>query len=199
MAPGIGRSLKTQLTTTFWANVVSAAGIFTGFVSPGSLFDPTGSIATLQPAGFDQLAAMFARYLVTGATVHMEVAQGALGAAAASITSFVVAGYPSTVSTALATFQGAASQPYAKTALGVVGGDAVKLSWKLNTQKIVGSRLPVIAEDCGALVGASPTTGQSIVLPFFIESNANATTTFVVKFTIVHDCIFDQRIQNVDA
>jgi len=198
---GIGRSLFTRLRTTFYANVTHAAtGIFTGYLNPGSCFDPAGDIASMQPAGYDQLAALFARYLVTGATIDIEcIASQPYTNNAAGVDNTVIAAYPSTVSTALATYQGAASQPYAKTALfgTVVKG---KLHFKLNTQQIVGSRLPVIAEDCGALVGASPTTGQNMILPMFIQhSTAAAGIPTMLKVSIIQDVMFDQRIQAVDA
>lgn len=199
---GIGRSLFTKLRTTFFANVTHAAsGIFTGYLNPGSCFDPTGDISTVQPAGFDQLATLYARYLVTGCTVDIEVMaskQDTSNGGAGTDTS-VIAVYPSTVSTALGTYQGAASQPYAKTAMyGPV--KCGKLRFKLNTQQVVGSRLPVIAEDCGALVGASPTTGQNMILPMFLQHSAAAAgQTSIIKVTIIQDVIFDQRIQVVDA
>jgi len=194
---GLGRSLSTKMKTVFYANVVPAvSGVFTGYLNPGSCFDPAGDIAAMQPAGFDQMAAIYARYLVTGATVEVVLMPGYSN----SIVPFVAAGYPSTVSTALATFQGAASQPYSQTKSHPGGGaPAVKMFWKLNTQKVVGARLPVIAEDCGALVSASPTTGQNMILPLFLQNAAAGQTPITLKVTIVQDVIFDQRIQVVDA
>lgn len=102
---GIGRSLFTKLRTTFYANVTHAAsGIFTGFLNPGSCFDPTGDLATIQPAGYDQLAALYARYLVIGATIDIEVIASQNSVAIGSNDNSVIAAYPSTVSTALATY-----------------------------------------------------------------------------------------------
>jgi len=198
---GLGRSLVTKLKTVFYANVQPAAsGIFTGFLHPGSCFDPCGDIAAVQPCGFDQLALIYARYLVTGATVAIEFVDHSTSAATNA--GFVCAAYPSTVSTALGTFQGAASQPYSQHGITSYtnGSPPVKFFFKLNTQKIVGSRLPVIAEDCGALVGASPATGQNIVVPIFIQRfTATGGTLITLKITIVQDVIFDQKIPNVDA
>jgi len=198
-APGLGRSLQTKLRTEFYVNVTPAAsGIFTGFLNPGSCFDPAGDLAAMQPAMFDQLAAMYARYLVTGCSVT--IAASLTSIAAGSPAGFVIAAYPSTVSTALATFQAAASQSYAQTRMFYHGGDPITIKFsKLNTQKIVGSRLPVIAEDCGALVGASPTTGQNIVIPLFIQNFIASVQNITLKVLIVQDVIFDQKINNVDA
>lgn len=150
----------------------------------------------MQPAGFDQLAAIYARYLVIGATVELEFMASIVGT---DNYNSVVAVYPSTVSTALTTFQGAASQPYAKN--GTFGlNKSCKLFFRLNTQQVVGSRLPVIAEDCGALVGASPTTGQNMILPIFIQHAVGiAGPATMMRVTIIQDVIFDQRIQVVDA
>jgi len=200
-APGLGRSLRTKLRTTFYANVQPAAsGIFTGYVLPGSCFDPTGDLAAIQPAGYDQLASLYARYLVIAAKVHIEFADHSTSAA--SNLGFVCAAYPSTVTTALVTFQGAASQPYAQNSMTSYtnGSPTPKMYFKLNAQQIVGSRLPVTAEDHGALVGASPTTGQNMTLPIFIQRfTATAGTLIALKITIIQDVMFDQRIQVVDA
>lgn len=198
---GLGRSLKTKLKTIFFANLTpSAAGVFTGYLYPGSCFDPSGDLAAMQPAVFDQLAALYARYLVTDATVRITaVGTAAQGYAGVNPVNYVMAAYPSTVTTAATTYQGAASQLYSKTCM-FTTYEKGYLTFKMNTQKIIGARLPVIAEDCGALVGASPTAGQSIVLPLFVQSNsAAATNTFTLKVEIDQDVIFDQRIQAVDA
>jgi len=200
-APGLSRSLKTVLKTSFYANLTHAAtGVFTGYLSPGSCFDPCGDIATLQPSMYDQLAALYARYLVTDAEVYLEFTpSAAFTGTGAAADNTVVAVYPSTLSTALATYQGAASQSYSQ--VGTFGPTkALKMKFKLNTQKIVGSRLPVVAEDCGALVGGNPAAGQSIHLPMFIQhSNANAGQATMIRVTVVQHVIFDQKIQNQDA
>jgi len=74
-----------------------------------------------------------------------------------------------------------------------------EMFFKLSAQKIVGSRLPVIAEDCGALISASPTTGQNMVMPLFTQANSTQNNVVTYKITIIQDVIFDQRIQVVDA
>ena len=74
-APGLGRSLKTKLKTTFFYNVVHEQGAlgswWSGVLNLGSIHDPCGSLANVQPAGYEQLKTLFARYLVTGATVKI--------------------------------------------------------------------------------------------------------------------------------
>jgi len=198
-APGLGRSLKTKLKTTFYSNVTAAGtGIFTGFLNPGSCFDPCGDLAAIQPVTYDQLSALYARYLVTGATVKITVAPQIENQAGLDY-AFVMAAYPSTVSTVPSTFQGAASQPYAQQKLHAVGSGAVHMKFKLDTQKIIGSRLPPVAEDCGALVGADPTNGQFIRLPIFLQNATANAVSWTVLVEIVQDVIFDQRIQVVDA
>jgi len=200
-APGLSRSLKTVLKTSFYANLVhGASGVFNGYLTPGSCFDPCGDISTLQPCMYDQLAALYARYLVTDAEVYLEFAPSMVVTGNdTKANNSVVAVYPSTVSTALATYQAAASQSYSQ--VGTFGPfKSLKLKFKLNAQKIVGSRLPVIAEDCGALVGANPATGQNMQLPIFIQhSNANAGEPTMIRVTIIQHVIFDQKIQNADA
>lgn len=196
-APGLGRSLKTRLETSFYLNAAAAAnGIYTASLNVGSCFDPTGSVAGIQPVGFDQLAALYGRYLVTGGYVVVECA------APDSSTGFgspwLVSISPSTVATAYSTYQGAASQPYSKDCM-IAGGESKKLFLRFNTQQIVGSRLPVIAEDCGALVSANPTTGQNVIVNLFAQYAAGTAATVVLTIKIVQDVIFDQRIQVVDA
>lgn len=110
----------------------------------------------------------------------------------------VAAAYPSTVSTVPTTFQGCGSQPYAQTVFFNDDQEAT-MYFKLNTQKVIGSRLPPVAEDSGALVSASPTTGQNMILPIFVECVQGNNQGVVVLVDIVQDVIFDQRIQVVDV
>jgi len=194
-APGLGRSLKTKLKTTFFFNT---PGNWIGYLSPGSCYNPCGSLATIQPAGYDQLKALYARYLVTGATVKIKFTGTTGNYNDPGVeTQFVATAYPSTVTTIPATFQGCASQPYSQS---VTYNDVVTgtMYFKLNTQKVIGSRLPPIAEDSGALVGADPAVGQNIILPIFTQSNSGSFTTMLL-IEIIQDVIFDQRIQVVDA
>lgn len=200
-APGLGRSLKTRLETTFFYNATAAAsGVFTGYLNPGSCFDPCGSFSAIQPVGFDQLKALYARYLVTGGYVDIEFVDTYQCTAVGSQYSGVwaVAAYPSTVSTAASTYQGAASQPYSKEFL--IGPQMTKkIRISFDTQKIIGSRLPVVAEDAGALISADPTIGQNVVVPIFAQHSTSFAATCCFRFKIVQDVIFDQRIQVVDV
>jgi len=187
-------------TTFFYTGNAAASGVFTGYLNPGSCFDPCGDLSDIQPVGFDQLKAIYARYLVTGAYVEIEATPyEGFTSVSNTLVPWVLAAYPSTLSTALATYQGAASQPYSKEFLLSNNGESKKMIFKLNTQKIIGSRLPVIAEDCGALVTASPATGQNIVLPIFAQAAVAAALRITFRIRIVQDVIFDQRIQVVDA
>jgi len=196
-APGIGRSLKTRLETSFFYNATTAAsGVFTGHLYPGSCNDPSGSLATIQPVGFDQLKTLFARYLVTGGHVEVEVSPNDNLPGGNYPYVFVMA--PSTVVTAFATYQGAASQPYSKEGL-IAYGESKKFTSRFNTQKIIGSRLPVVAEDSGALVAADPATGQNVVYNLFVQMSQAFSATVVLRIKIVQDVIFDQRISVVDV
>jgi hypothetical protein len=199
-APGLGRSLKTKLKTVFFAKLTPDAvtGIWTGYLNPGSCFDPSGGMAALQPAGYDQLKTLYARYLVTGATVKLTFA-GAENTTSVFAGQWVASAYPSTVDTAMVTYQGAASQPYSQNV--TFSNDSQKtMYFKMNTQKILGSRLPPVAEDCGALIYSNPTAGQNIMLPIFVQSVvASADYVFTVLVEIVQDVIFDQRTQVQDS
>jgi hypothetical protein len=167
-----------------------------------------GSAAAIQPALFDQWSAMFARYVVTGATVKISVTpviESGAGSSPFSILSGVCAAYPSTVDgpgLATATFQGYASQAYAQSKQVVAGAPPAELFFKLSSQKILGSRLPVLSEDHGALVGASPTTGQFVTLPLLIQSSttgAAVSNQYQIKIDMVQDVTFDQRVNIVDV
>jgi len=200
-APGLGRSLKTKLKTVFFFNFVPAGtGIYSGYLNLGSCFKPCGSFNDIQPAGYDQLKALYARYLVTGATVKIKLTGTYRGDVNndADSAQWVATAYPSTVTTIPTTFQGCASQPYSQNVT-FSDDETASMYFKLNTQKVIGSRLPPIAEDSGALVGADPATGQNIILPIFIQNNTNVVGTGMLLIEIVQDVIFDQRIQVVDA
>jgi len=166
-----------------------------------------GSAAAIQPALFDQWSAMFARYVVTGATVKISVtpvvASAAGGTVGYSIDSAVCAAYPSTVdgpTVSTATYQGYASQAYAQSRQVVPSAPPAEMFFKLSSQKILGSRLPVLAEDHGALVGASPTTGQFMTLPVFVQcSTASGGIRYSIRIDMVQDVTFDQRVNIVDA
>ena len=206
---GLGASATTVLRTSFFANVTAtgATGIFTGFLKPGSAFDPTGDIAAVQPALFDQFAAIYQRYKVNNCTVKMTIT----GAKAGGISAFswVCAAYPSVDSTALTTYQGAATQPLAKTISGGfqdigstgsnigVGAAPKHITHKLYHDAIVGSKSD--AYDSGALVTADPTANQYMVYPFFIQSNTTSACTYVLEIDMWQNVTFSQRKNVVDA
>lgn len=200
LAPGLGRSLKTKLETTFFYTATAAAtGVWSGYLNVGSCFDPTGSLADIQPVGFDQLKALYARYLVTGGSVEVTFSTRDRNTDGVPQYPWAVTMYPSTVTTIPTTFQGASSQPYSVDTLVPAQNGTRTLKLKFNTQKIVGSRLPVVAEDCGALVTADPATGQNVIVPIFAQYANAAAETIILMVKIVQDVIFDQRIQVVDA
>ena len=84
------------------------------YLKPGSCFDPTGDLAAIQPQMFDQFAAIYSRYKVNSAVVRVKVT----GQEGSGGTVWVGAIYPAVDSTALTTYQAAASQQYAKTTSG---------------------------------------------------------------------------------
>jgi len=200
---GLGRSVATRLKTVIFANV-TPGGFYNNVYNllPGSAYNPLGDLSAIQPAAFDQWKALFARYLVTGAVVTVEATVQITGAGVGG-TNGVLAGYPSTVvgpTASTATFQGFASQPYAQSANVIPFFKPGRIHFKLSAQQIIGRRTPVNAEDNGALVSASPTTGENMVLPIFLQPVLGAVlpvTTLMI--TIIQDVVFDQRIQVVDA
>lgn len=200
---GIGRSVATRLRTEAFIQVTPTGSGYVNNFLPGSAFNPLGVASAIQPASFDQWKVLFARYVVTGATVKIEAYQSGPGVALVGLYCGIMAAYPSTVvgpAAGSATYQGYASQPYAQNASISACGPIATMKFKLSAQKIVGSRLPVIAEDQGALISASPTTGENMVLPFFMQAvNSDVNSLYTVKVSIIQDVVFDQRIQVVDA
>jgi len=200
---GIGASTTTVLRTSFFANVTAAAtGIFTGYLKPGSAFDPCGDLAAIQPQMFDQFAAMYNRYKVNTCTIRMKIT-GANSGASAHV--WVCAGYPAIDSTALATYQAAASQQFAKTTSGGfqttnavgVGSEGKYLSFKLNHNQVIGAKSDTW--DVGALVTSDPTALQYMLLPFFLQANAAVAATWCLEIDIFQNVTFSQKKNVVDA
>lgn len=195
---GLGQAAKTVLKTEFFANVTTAAGtgVWTGYLKPGSGFDPTGDIASIQPALWDQWSTIYNRYVVEKATVVME-----FGFTANTGGGFVAAAYPSISSAAVATYQGAASQPFAKSVL-FTGSDNTssnKMVFKLDHAKVLGRKGQVTAEDNGALVTSDPSVGEYMVLPIYLQFNSAAIQTAIIRFRIYQTVHFDRRFNVVDA
>jgi len=204
---GVGMSLVTNLKTSFFANVTAAAGtgVFTGFLKPGSAFDPTGDIAAIQPVGYDQFAAIFNRYKVNKAYVTITVIANA---AAAGQYTWVGASYPCVDSTAAALYQNAASQAYSKTYSGTstlgpagsgFGGGPSMCVRKhvIDNETIVGASGDTF--DIGALVTADPTSLQYAVLPIFLQYNTAGAGTWTIKVEMIQNVTFSQRKNVVDA
>lgn len=201
---GLGLSATTVLRTSFFTTVTGAAanGVFTGFLKPGSCFDPCGDLAAIQPQMFDQFSALYNRYKVNSATVRMKIT-GRTGGGAYI---WVGAAYPAVDLAALATYQGAASQQYAKTTSGQYylqnagaagGADGKYLSFKLNHNAVVGAKSDTW--DVGALVTADPPAGQFMVLPIFLQADSNVASTWILEIDIFQNVTFSQKKNAVDA
>jgi len=202
---GLGTSATTVLRTSFFANVTSAvSGVYTGYLKPGSAFDPCGDLADLQPQMFDQFAAMYQRYKVNNYTLRITI-HGSNGASPGGATNYVAASYPAVDPTALATYQAAASQQYAKTVSGGfqmigavgLGNPPQKMYFKFKHAEVVGSRPD--AYDNGALVTADPTALQYAVQPIFIQGNTGGAHTFMLEIDIWQNVTFSQKKNTVDA
>jgi len=200
---GLGTSATTVLRTSFFANVTSAGtGIWTGYLKPGSCFDPCGDIADVQPQMFDQFAAMYQRYKVNSYTLRINI-HGTNGGGV--INNYVAASYPAVDPTALATYQAAASQQYAKTVSGGfqvtnaigLGNPPTKMYFKFNHASVVGTRPD--AYDNGALVTADPTALQYAVQPIFIQASFASVVNFMLEIDIFQNVTFSQKKNTVDA
>lgn len=202
---GLGASATTVLRTSFFANATAtgATGVWTGFLKPGSCFDPCGDLAAIQPQMFDQFAAMYSRYKVNSATVRIKITGASQGSSPYALV-WVGAAYPAVDATALTTYQAAASQQFAKTTSGGfqsgatgTGSEGKYLSMKLNHNAVVGAKSDTW--DIGAPVTADPTTGQFMVLPIFLQGNSAAACTWVLEIDIWQNVTFSQKKNTIDA
>lgn len=201
---GLGMSTTTVLRTSFFANVsaIVGTGIYNGYLKPGSCFDPTGDVATIQPQLFDQFAAIYNRYQVNSCKIRMKITGNV---AANGVGVWVGAAYPAIDSTALTTYQAAASQQYAKTTSGGfnlvqavgVGVEGKYLSFDLNHKAVLGDR--TYSFDTGALVTADPTTLQYMLLPIFLQGSAAGVSTWVLEVDMWQNVTFSQKKNTVDA
>lgn len=203
---GLGTSLTTSLRTSFFSNITAGAnGVWTGYLKPGSAYDPTGDITAIQPALFDQYAAVFSRYKVNKFTVKISIIGGSFVTAQPAVPSYNAAAYPSTDSTALATYQAAASQPWAKTVVGTfyastapAGAQKETMYFKdISNDAVVGVKGDTF--DTGAVVGADPPAGQYAVMPIFIQASNTGTHSFVLHIDMWQNVTFNQRKPVVDA
>ena len=200
---GLGASATTVLRTSFFYNATAAAtGIWTGYLKPGSCFDPTGDLAAVQPQMFDQFAAMYSRYKVNSAICRIKITGASAGT---PTTVWVAAAYPAVDATALTTYQAAASQQFAKSTSGGfnayngtgVGTEGKYLSMRLNHNAVVGAKSDTW--DIGAPVTADPTAGQFMVLPIFLQANIATISTWVLEVDIWQNVTFSQKKNTVDA
>lgn len=206
---GVGRSVTTNLRTGFFVNVTSAAsGIFTGYLKPGSAFDPTGDLSTIQPIGFDLWAAAFNRYKVNKCWITLTIS--GVSSLISDGSDWVGAAYPAVDSTALVTYQGAASQTYAKTfhgrfgqaqtgatLIGQGGYSHCTRKFYIDNEAITGNQ--GTAYDIGALVTADPTNLQYSVLPIFLQANQAVASKFLIKVEMFQNVTFSNPKNNVDA
>jgi len=203
---GVGQSVNTDLRTSFFANVTGAAGgIFTGYLKPGSAYDPSGDLSTIQPVAYDAWSLVYSRYKVNKAWVTISI----IGTGApAGPSAWVAAAYPAVDPTALTTYQGAASQSYAKTlcgsflaiaasGLGTGSGEPKSMKFVLDNEAVVGASGD--AFDMGALVSADPTALQYAVLPIFLQASDAHACTWMLKVDMYQNVTFSQRKNVVDA
>ena len=207
---GLGASATTVLRTSFFTNVTAAAGtgIYTGYLKPGSAFDPCGDLAAIQPQMFDQFAAQYNRYKVNSCRIRMKITGGTNGSLI-NVNCWVAAAYPAVDPTAVGTYQGAASQQYAKTTSGGfqlvgnavatygVGAASKAISFNLNHNSIIGAKSDTW--DIGALVTADPTALQYMVLPIFLQASGNSPAIWTLEIDMYQNVTFSQKKNVVDA
>jgi len=203
---GLGLSATTVLRTSFFYNAtaVVGTGVYNGYLKTGSCFDPCGDLAAIQPHLFDQWAAIYNRYKVNSVVVRMKITGGDSGTSSTPV--WVGCIYPCVDPTALATYQAAASQQYAKTTSGcfTVGGvtgfgsEGKYLSLKFREDSVTGVKT-ADTYDGGALVSADPTPLQYSVVPIFLQANAAGGTKWIIEVDIWQNVTFSNKKNVVDA
>lgn len=197
---GLTAGTKTRFRTSFFMNAVpSAAGVFTGYLSTGSVNDPGGSlVAGIQPMGYDYLKSMYGRFTVLGGTVKVTaMIAGGDPASATLHTAFGAVMYPSNGTTVAVDFQDASSQPDAivKSAR---PDDSVILYRKFSHAKLLGAS-KIVPELHGAVADTDPSPNQFIKEHLFIQDVFTPGATHSLFVEIVQDVWCDRRINNTDV
>ncbi len=143
-----------------------------------SIFDPEGATSA-QPLGYDQMIALFDRYKVAAAKIHITVIN--------HVTSdqLAISLYPSSAATAASTPVIARSQPYARAMyVGVEGsGQGIKtISSYMATKSIRGAH-QIASEGYGAVVTASPSLLWFFYMNFEYIIGGSIDFTVQVKMT----------------
>jgi len=194
-AVGLGSSVVTKLKMTFFQRVTTAAsGVYNGFLSPGSAYNPGGDINPLQAPLFDQWKLMFGRYLVKSAVVRIKAEY--LDPNYSANVGGVVAAYPSIYTAPQATFQNAASQAYAKVEY---IPDGKWITFKLDQKQVLGLAGPLSSATNGALIGANPAAANSMHLPIFVGAYNAVVQPYILNVEIIQTVHFDERQPIVDV
>ena len=197
---GLAAGIKTQLKTVFFYNAVTGTSgnpQWTGTLKTGSCFDPSGSLADIQPAEYDQWCTLFRRYVVLGGYVKVTVLPSYEVDKANVPFSFVACMYPDIDPTPKGDYQAAASQDWSVKGIGGPSQPPVVLYQRFSHAALLGKKGPVTSEDNGAVYNADPAPGQSILHNLFIQPCSdlqNYWPKFAVHVEIVQDVYFDRRI-----
>jgi len=196
---GAGPGLKTQLKTIIFSKQsTDGSGILTFSLKTGSCFDPTGGLSATQPAEFDQLKALYNRYVVLGGSVKVTLCQSTQGTPDTTAP-FVCAMYPDINGTVKTAFQDAASQDWSVVRSSSAGSASVVLYQRFSHAALLGKKGPVTSEDNGAVVTADPDASQFILHNVFVQAQFNSVLPFSVLVEIIQDVYFDRKVSVVDA
>jgi len=155
---GLPDRTKVKLKLQFDVAMSNTSGGYQSTpISINDLFDPTGALGSIQPYLFDQWAALYHNYLVTGCKIRVDPAMGATG-----ITSTSVRRYSITWSreSSLTSMSVAQVQPYTATTDLVVNLHTRALKGYMPINKLLGmTKQQYMSEPAifGANVGNSPT------------------------------------------
>jgi len=152
-----------------------------------SLFDPDYTSAGHQPLYYDQLAAVYGRYRVQTATIHIKCVS--VGAVAAQIVIIPVSDVTTITTPSTALEHARAS---VLPLLGVSGYNSVQRSYTMSTRVILGlTNIQQQDTDFSASVGSNPLQLWYYILYAYEPGGGNVHTAITV--TIDYECEFYDR------
>lgn len=187
--PGVVVTLKYVSILSKTAAASTTAGV--NIYRLNSLYDPDYTGTGAQPYGFDQLAAMYAKYQVLSATAVNEWGVGQLGTFTGDRVPLVVGCTNTTIPGLTLNNETLAELPESSTAMApCIGGQSVKTFTKFSPQYNLGLK----DDTTIASVGTNPS--QVSYINLWVSNTGTAAQPYVVTTTITYRVRFFQATPN---
>lgn len=193
----IGDRLRTKLVYT---SIVQCSGAAFNAVYFGNCpYDPTLGTPTRQPAGFDDMAALYREYICYGSKIRAQV----MGTSAAGGNYCTITIVPTVQLISTENTVDMASQPYAVNGLnsGNPGMNKITLTNYIQTKKIFGKKI-LQEEDFGAFTAPTNVANGIPVKPWYwnvmlqsINSNDQLAGVYFILEIIYYVDFFGRRIR----